>query len=142
VRKTKAAGGVVVGSGGRVVIVNQNGRSWSLPKGHVDPGESDLEAAIREIREETGLTQLELIRPLGSYERHRIGYPADEDKSELKTITMFLFRTDQTKLAPEDPDNPEARWVKPAEVIELLTHQKDKDFFKSVIPVLTEMLPE
>jgi hypothetical protein len=46
---------------------------------------------------------------------------------------MFLFRTDETDLHPTDPDNPEARWVEVDKVAELLTHQKDKDFFLGII---------
>src|SRR3989344_5541862 len=51
-KKTKSAGGVVVNEKGEVLIVNQNGDSWSLPKGHIDPGETAIEAARREIGDE------------------------------------------------------------------------------------------
>ncbi len=51
----------------------------------------------------------------------------------LKTIHMFLFRTDETDLHPTDPDNPKARWIEIDKVAELLTHQKDKDFFLGII---------
>ena len=40
---------------------------------------------------------------------------------------------DETDLHPTDPDNPEARWVEVDKVAELLTHQKDKDFFLGII---------
>lgn len=115
---------------GRVLVVSQNGDSWSLPKGHLEDGESEMAAAIREIAEESGVTKLELVRPLGSYERAKIGAGGrGDDASELKTITMFLFTTTQTKLKPTDPKNPEARWVAPSEVTGMLTHEKDKEFF-------------
>lgn len=117
---------------GRVLLVSQHGTSWSLPKGHVEEGEDLLAAARREIYEESGLTRLELVKSLGSYDRHKIGRHGGDDQSELKTIHLFLFRTPETALAPVDPENPEARWVEPGEAAALLTHPKDKEFFLSI----------
>jgi ADP-ribose pyrophosphatase YjhB (NUDIX family) len=133
---TESAGGVVVNPEGRVLVVSQHGTSWSLPKGHLEEGESPLEAARREIREETGVGRLELVRPLGSYTRPGLGRDGGEDPSELKTIHLFLFRTDATELAPLDSDNPEARWVERETVAGLLTHAKDKEFFASILDAI------
>ena len=131
-RKTRTAGGVVVNAAGEILVVSQRGTSWSLPKGHIDAGETALEAAMREIWEESGVSELELVRELGTYERHKIGVDGGDDRSEMKTITMFLFRTTQMALGPRDRENPEARWVAPAEVAGLLTHRKDREFFLGV----------
>jgi ADP-ribose pyrophosphatase YjhB (NUDIX family) len=130
---TESAGGVVLDERGRVLLVSQHGTSWSLPKGHVEPGEDALAAARREIYEESGVNQLELVGELGSYTRHRIGRDGGEDESELKTIHLFLFLTPQTALAPVDAENPEARWVEPRRVAETLTHPKDREYFLSIV---------
>ena len=130
--KTRSAGGVVTNDEGEVLVVSQRGTSWSLPKGHIDPGEEALDAARREIYEESGIRDLELVRELGTYERHKIGVDGGDDRSELKAITMFLFRTKEKSLRPVDSDNPEARWVEKAKVALLLTHEKDKEFFRRV----------
>jgi ADP-ribose pyrophosphatase YjhB (NUDIX family) len=131
-KKTHSAGGVVTNDEGKVLVVSQHGTSWSLPKGHIDAGENALVGAKREIYEESGIRDLELIRELGSYERHKIGLDGGDDGSELKVITMFLFRTSEKLLKPVDPDNPEARWVEKSQVAPLLTHEKDKEFFGRV----------
>jgi len=135
-KKTQTAGGVVTNARGEVVVVSQKGTSWSLPKGHIDPGEDALAAAKREIYEETGIINLTLVRELGSYQRYKNALGGGDDTSELKTIHMFLFTTDQEKLSPIDPTNPEARWVKKSEVVDLLTHKKDKEFFQGVMDTL------
>lgn len=132
--KTESAGGVVVNSKGEIVLV-RNGRGlpwWGFPKGHVDEGEEIISAAQREINEETGLTDLILIKKLATYSRFKGAPDGGEDKNELKNIHMFLFKTNQEFLAPIDPNNPEARWVPREEVLNLLTHLKDKEFFLSV----------
>ena len=132
-KTTHTAGGVVINPEGEVLIVNQNNNSWSLPKGHVDQGETPLEAACREIEEESGISELVFIRELGSYERHKIGLDGKDDKSELKVMTFFLFETSQLELEPQDLHNPEARWVRKEEVAKLLTHPKDGEFFLKVL---------
>ena len=126
---TTSAGGVVLNSKRQVLVVSQGGTSWSLPKGKLEEGEDFLTAAKREIEEETGVTELELVKELGSYQRSRI-----HDPEEIKTIHLFLFKTTQEDLSPKDPDNPEARWVDRYEVEGYLTSEKDKEFFKGVIP--------
>ncbi len=135
--KTESAGGVVINKKGRVLVVNQRGTSWSLPKGHLEPGETALDAAIREIQEESGIRRLTFIKELGSYSRYKIGLLSREDMSELKTIHMFLFTTDEERFKLSDPNHPEAVWVRRDEVESLLTHPKDKVFFKSILGKLS-----
>jgi ADP-ribose pyrophosphatase YjhB (NUDIX family) len=134
-KHTESAGGIVLNNSGQVLVVSQHGTSWSLPKGHIEAGEDHLAAARREIHEESGVTQLEYVRDLGSYQRHRISRTGGDDASELKTIHMFLFKTTQEALRPIDPENPEARWVEKTAVAEMLTHQADRDFFLQAIEV-------
>ena len=136
--RTHSAGGVVLNAKGEVLVVSQHGNSWSLPKGHIDPGEDALAAAKREIYEESGISELIYIGDLGSYERHRIGKSGGDDTSEIKHMRFFLFRTTQTELKPIDPHNPEARWVRPEKVAGMLTHKKDKAFISGIIDVIRE----
>ena len=140
-KRTESAGGIVLNRKDEVLVVSQRGNSWSLPKGHLDPGETPLEAAIREIAEETGVSELALVRSFGSYERHRIGLETEEDRTELKVIHLFLFTTTQEALKPSDPHNPEARWVQKNEVTAYLTHQKDKDFYLACLRQIEESGP-
>lgn len=123
-KHTKSAGGVVINPKKEILVINQKGISWSLPKGHINESEDELSAAKREIKEESGIAELELIKDLGSYQRISL-----DDKSEVKTIYMFLFKTNQIELKPIDSENPEAKWVDKEEVASLLTHPKDKEFF-------------
>ena len=131
--QTESAGGVVLNGAGQVLVVNQKGTSWSLPKGHVEEGEDALAAARREIFEEAGVSQLEYAGECGRYTRYKLGPDGGEDTSELKTIHMFLFTTKQAVLSPTDGDNPEARWVEREEAAGFLTHPKDREFFLSVL---------
>ena len=129
---TVSAGGVVINGQRMILVVNQNGTSWSLPKGHINPGEEPLQAAVREIMEETGIADLHFLHALGAYGRFKLGKNSGEDKQEWKVLLFFLFKTKQNELNPKDPHHPQARWVHPDEVEALLTHPKDKAFYKSI----------
>ncbi len=132
--RTESGGGVVIGPDHKIVVVNQNGNSWSLPKGHIELGEDEITAAQREIYEETGIKpeNLQIVKKLGTYERCKIGLDGGDDLSETKVIHIYLFQTSQRELSPLDPENPEARWVAIDEVAEILTHRKDKEFFEKI----------
>lgn len=132
-KKTQSAGGIVLNTKKQVLVVNQKGTSWSLPKGHIEAGESALEAAKREIKEESGINQLTYIKDLGQYQRYKISLTGQDDLSEIKTIHLFLFTTRQKLLKPSDPENPSAQWVEIDKVGDLLTHKKDIEFFKKSI---------
>jgi len=129
--RTQSAGGIVINNG-KVLLVLQKFDIWSFPKGHVEENEDLLDAAKREIYEESGVTELNLIEKLGVIERFKISKESGEDKRELKEIHLYLFTTKQVKLQPIDPDNPEARWINKSDVKQFLDHPKDKSFFDSV----------
>jgi ADP-ribose pyrophosphatase YjhB (NUDIX family) len=135
--KTKSAGGVVINNKGQVLVVSQYGTSWSLPKGHIQENEDELTAAKREIHEESGITDLHLVRKLGTYSRFRIGKdPRYDDQTELKEITIYFFKTNQEGLSPLDVNNPEAKWVEKEDVADILTNEKDRAFYSSIMDQL------
>ena len=127
---TYSAGAVLIGPDNKIAVVSQHGTSWSLPKGTLEKGEDKLDALKRELDEETSITDFRIVEELGTYDRYRIGLDGGEEKSELKTISIYLCTTGQSQLKPQDPHNPEARWVDPDKVADLLTHPKDKQYFQ------------
>ena len=122
--KEHSAGGVIV-NGKKVIVVAQQMNTYSLPKGHLDDGENPLDAAYREIHEETGLTKndLRFVKELETYNR------CDGKSGRPKDIHMFLFKTDKEELRPVDKDNPEAKWVDVSEVADHLSYPEDRNFF-------------
>jgi len=61
--QVRAAGGAVTDDRGDCLLIYRNGR-WDLPKGHLEPGETIEECALREVEEETGVRPDALVRPL------------------------------------------------------------------------------
>jgi bis(5'-nucleosidyl)-tetraphosphatase len=67
---------------------------WDLPKGHVDPGETDLECALRELQEETGITAVDVeIDPgfLFTLQYH-VQSARTGGRRQLKTLQLYLGR--------------------------------------------------
>lgn len=140
-----SAGGVIVNAEGKVLLVQQHNNSWSFPKGQVDGAESEREAALREIREETGFTKIEYIGDLGSYERYSIGLDGIGENKEWgsRKRTFFLFKALED--IPPDFNDPDGeitavRWATPEEALELLTHPKDKEFLEKNIPKIKAII--
>tara|TARA_Y100000310_G_C20626042_1_gene785935 strand:+ start:291 stop:740 length:450 start_codon:yes stop_codon:yes gene_type:complete len=128
----KSAGGIILYLGDHkliyrnVILVNQiKDDSWSFPKGHIDDEEDVLEAAEREIFEETGIhgDNLKLEKRFEDYFRFH------GNTKELKQITLFHFTTEQYHLIPQDMFNPKALWTPLEETAKKLTNPVDQNFF-------------
>ncbi|MBU3758813.1 MAG: NUDIX domain-containing protein [Candidatus Omnitrophica bacterium] len=133
-KETESAGGIILNQEGYVLLVEQKRGVWSLPKGHLEGKETPLEAALREIEEETGITRLEFKKELGSYKRFKIGKDGRDDAAELKTMHIFLFTTNEKNTRPQDPTIVGLAWVSPEEIAQRLTHPRDREFVTAVLP--------
>lgn len=131
-----SAGGIVVGPEGKIVLVEQHGNSWSFPKGRLEEGENELQAAIREIYEETGLHDITLVENLGSYTRYSIGPDGVGEVMEWgqRKRTLFLFTTkcSEKDLKPRDTEVTTLGYFSIDKAIHRLTHPKDKEFLIAV----------
>jgi len=134
--KTFSAGGIVINQQGNVLVVQEYGYFWGLPRGHIEPGESARIAAEREIAEEAGITKLEFVKELGAYERSTFDKDGRDNHKELKHITYFLFTTPQMAIAPRDTNITDVKWVRPNQVANLFIHPKDIAFYQQQLSQL------
>lgn len=103
---------------------------WCFPKGHVDPGESLSEAALREIREETGFSQVRL-GPEVDEVSYRFYRPA-EKRNVYKTVVYFLAYTRERTPRPE-PIFDRAQWVPLDRARDVLKYGTDRHVIEAVL---------
>ena len=119
--EVRAAGGVVwrPAAGDRVYAVVHRPAydDWTLPKGKLADGESDVEGALREVEEETGMW-CRVDRPLGT-----TSYI--DRKGRPKVVVYFLMQATGGEFEPSEEID-EVRWLPLAEVHELLSYARDR----------------
>src|SRR5438034_2068804 len=101
VREYEAAGGVVVRDGKVLLLRRPARREIRLPKGHVEPGESRQETALREVREEGGVAHPRLVADLGQ-QRTEFEH---EGFHIIRQESYFLMTLDDATPCPRAPDD-------------------------------------
>ena len=103
---------------------------WSFPKGHVDQGENATQTMIREIKEETGLT-VRIIKILPDLE-----YINNNDGMAIYMNMFLVVSLDDSELKLEF-EKDDIQWIPYNKVVEKLSYDNLKDYFKSVLPIIT-----
>lgn len=138
--RIRTAGGIVLGEKATVAMVRHKlgAGTWFFPKGHLEPGETEEEAARREVLEETGLTDLEFLDDLGTYERYHMTPEGEIARSEIKEIHMFLFAAPAHAQLSPTLEIGDAQWVPIPKVAEMNGSVRDRAWFASVFERIKE----
>lgn len=118
--KTLSCGAVIYRkSQGRVLYLllkHTNGNHWSLAKGHTEPGETEVQTALREIGEETGLA----VKLKPGF-REAIHYAPSTGIQ--KTVVFFLAKTRGKKLKLQKSEILNAVWLELEDALKLISHK-------------------
>ena len=123
VERQRSAGGVVVRGGEMLLIATAGGRRWQLPKGRIESGETSEQTAVREVREETGVTA-DVVAPLPGID---YWFAEGSEKRIRKHVDYFLLAYRSGSEADFDRrEVHEARWFPWAEAIVRLSHANER----------------
>jgi len=128
------------GAGPEVAVIRPQGKPdghWVLPKGALDPGESSQQAALREVREETGL-EASTIAKIGAT---RYVYTWAGQKV-FKVVTFFLMRCEGGEIGAIDEamrvEVADARWLLLDDAPGMLAHKGERDIARQAMALLAE----
>ena len=146
VRETSAGGLVVDGLGGPpeklcAALIGRTDRRgrllWSLPKGHIEEGETPEDTAVREVAEETGIIG-EVVAPLGISD---FWFVADGRRVH-KTVHHFLLRAVGGALSDADVEVTEVAWVPLRELRTRLAYADERKLADIADQLIAEMTPK
>ena len=109
---------------------------WALPKGLVDPGETPLEAAVREVAEETG------VRATGDRKLGDVRYVYTwEGERVFKVVSFFLLRAVGGRIGDLPPgmeiEVAEARWVPLDDAATVLSYTGEREMARKALEAVT-----
>jgi len=132
--KEKSCGSVLYRNGQelRVLVIKQarNG-NWSFPKGHVENDETEIETAIREVKEEVGIS----VTPLDGF-REVISY--NPRANIFKEVVYFVSESKNPSVKIQKEEVSDYKWVRPNHALRTLTFKNDKEVLKKALKFLKE----
>jgi 8-oxo-dGTP pyrophosphatase MutT (NUDIX family) len=117
----RAAGAVLLRDGLVAVVHRPKYDDWTLPKGKHEPGEDDHDAALREVREETGFHGA-IEDDLGTVE-----YEVQRGGRTLPKLVRYYVMRAASGSFTADAEVDELRWLPRDEAMELLTYPRDRE---------------
>lgn len=125
--EVEGAGGVVFRPDGAVLLLRHLEGSWVFPKGHLDPGEDALAAALREVEEEAGVQAS--CPDTGLVETTRY----ENARGVPRVITWFLLRTEADKPVLREALFPEGGFFAPPEAQAHLSFAEDRRLLHAML---------
>jgi 8-oxo-dGTP pyrophosphatase MutT (NUDIX family) len=129
-REETSAGGVVfrMADGHALfLVIRDSYKNWGFPKGHLEPGEQPETAALREVREETGLADLSLRGAVTTIDWHF----RFRGRLIHKVCHFFLMETGEAETSPQRAEGITAcRWVPFEEAESLISYANARDVLR------------
>jgi diadenosine hexaphosphate hydrolase (ATP-forming) len=126
-RIVEGAGGVVINDEGQVLLIRHRNGTWVFPKGHVEPGESKVDTAVREVEEEAGV-QAVALDPRQTWQTEYVN-----PRREGRRITWYLLRSSARQAVLREAIFPDGGFFAPEEALRMLAFDEDKATLKQVL---------
>ncbi len=126
-RVVEGAGGVVINDAGDVLLIRHRNGSWVFPKGHIESGESKVDAAVREVEEEAGV-QATVVDPRKTWQTAYVN-----PRREGRRITWYLLRSQATEAVMREPIFPSGGFFAPDEALGMLAFEEDRAMLRHVL---------
>lgn len=130
--KEKSCGTIIL-KDKEVLLLKQNNSNFSFPKGHVEEGETEIETALRETKEETNLDVL-----IDESKRFVTNYIIDEKIA--KEVVYFLARPLSENIIIQESEIEEYSWIDIDDVIDYMYYEESKIFWLEVLEQIKKQI--
>ena len=113
---------------------------WQLPKGIIDPGETIEQAALREVREESGI-EAELVSPIDTIEYWFVANYGGRRRRYHKFVHFFLMSYNGGDVGDHDNEVDESRWVDIETGLSMLEFKSERDVVAKAAEMIQARLP-
>lgn len=118
--------GAIIFDKDKILVIQQKEGHWGFPKGHVEEGETEVETAVREIKEETNL-DVEINEKFRYVETYS---PAEDVE---KDVVFFVAKKIGGDIQVQEEEVNKAQWLTCEEAMEVLTYVSSKNVLKKVM---------
>lgn len=119
-KKEKSCGCIVINDKNEILLILHNAGHWDFPKGHVEDGETEIQTAIREVKEETNID----VEVNEEY-RYSTKYSPKEDV--IKEVIYFLARNISNERQAQLEEVSEVKWFSMEDAIDKITYDNSRD---------------
>ena len=124
-KKEKACGCVIIEKN-KVLLIQQTEGHWGFPKGHVEIGETEIETAMREVKEETNLDV-----EINENKRYTIEYITD--KGTLKQVVLFIAKKINGDERCQESEIKSMKWMTFEDAIKTITYDNTRELFSKIL---------
>lgn len=125
-KKEKSCGCIIVKNKKVLLVYEKNRNFWGFPKGHMEAGETEVETALREVKEEVGL-DVEIDKE----RRYTLNYVIRDEID--KTTVLYIAKAKNEEIVMQENEIENIRWCSFEEALNTLTFDNWKEMFKKVI---------
>lgn len=118
--------GVVVVNDGKFLLLLYDAGHWDFPKGHIEKDESAEQAALRELKEETGIVDAEILPGFSSSIRY---FFKKEGQTVVKEVVFFVARTRTSKVVLSH-EHKDFIWLNFNDALAKLTYDNAKEVLR------------
>ena len=131
-KQEKSCGCIIIDNG-KVLLVKSVKGHWGFPKGHMEEGETEVQTAVREVKEETNI-DVE-VNEKYRYVRH---YDIDGDPNRKKEVVYFLAEVKSNEVINKEGEIEIADWYEIKDALKIITHDNLRNLFKKVLEEINE----
>ena len=135
--------GIIVfrrGKGSIKYLILKHGKGhWSFPKGHADDGENKLETAKRELKEETGISDIKLISKKVAV-KEKYSFKNRKGEKVLKVVEYFIAETETSKAKVDGKEIIDYKWIRAEEGNTQITYGESRNLLAAADKLVRKYL--